>query len=408
MAINASRATAFAFCAFSLLAPRLASAADNVKGIDLFIEACHWQGTNPAMIRTGYAEFEVAVTTTLPTDADIRAEIDSRCQGIREAIATQPDPKIRAVYETALTKIPELVRVRRTGKKQSRIKVLFAGNSPSGKRRYDVANYDPAIGGWERPVFALRRDASKEGGDNAMYDESALMATLGKTTYGVVEFQAFGRMQGTPSRFATAALLQNSDPDLFKFSHGAVEKFKADVAQLARPGTIDPYQLAGKTTYERGAVAYIVETRAKPADALLQRYWIDPSRGHVCPLIQLYDSQGRLVLEWRSASYFLHVESGLWFPASCIYTEYSADTGAIRKRTDYRIDQNTLKLNQPVSDEEFTIQIPEGATVLDARGAKQRNYRAVKATTLSFAENGLDLGSKPLALATSAQTSRPR
>ena len=32
-------------------------------GIDLFIEACRWQGLDPAMIRTGYAEFEMEGTT---------------------------------------------------------------------------------------------------------------------------------------------------------------------------------------------------------------------------------------------------------------------------------------------------------------------------------------------------------
>ena len=36
--------------------------AEELDGIDLFIQACQHQGLNPVMIRTGYAEMEVEIT----------------------------------------------------------------------------------------------------------------------------------------------------------------------------------------------------------------------------------------------------------------------------------------------------------------------------------------------------------
>jgi len=97
-----------------------------------------------------------------------------------------------------------------------------------------------------------------------------------------------------------------------------------------------------------------------------------------------------LVAEWKSNGYFLHEKSGLWFPAKYSYTEY-VDGKTIREQRTYEIDRKTLQVNQAVSDEEFAVTVPVGATVLDVRRGKRLNYVASNPVTLSLAEGGLDL-----------------
>jgi hypothetical protein len=109
-------------------------------GIDLFIEACRWQGLNPAMISTGYAEFEATVTKPPPSESEIQKEIEKHCDGVRQLLGKQTDEKLRSHLETVLQNIPKVVRARSTGTRRSRIKVLFDGNDVTfGKRRFECA-----------------------------------------------------------------------------------------------------------------------------------------------------------------------------------------------------------------------------------------------------------------------------
>jgi hypothetical protein len=87
----------------------------------------------------------------------------------------------------------------------------------------------------------------------------------------------------------------------------------------------------------------------------MQRYWIDASRGYVCPLIQFYDNSGKLTEEWKSSDYFLHEKSGLWFPVQYTHTEFVAEMGEIREQRRCQLDRETLRINQPVADAEFAI-----------------------------------------------------
>ncbi|NQT14320.1 MAG: DUF1573 domain-containing protein [Planctomycetes bacterium] len=377
--------------------PVIANGADEaVTGIDLFIEACRWQGLNPAMIRTGYAEFETVVTTPSKSEKEIQEEVEERSKGLREFFATRTEEGAQADLERVMEELPKAVRARSSGRRRSRIKVLFGGNDITfGKRRFEVVNFDPAAEVWEQPLTAIRRNATKQGGDNVLWDESAFMATISNGTVGgIAEFQAFGRMQGMVSKLTTVALLGGTDTEVFEFPQQAIEAFKGELARRESEGQLSLYQLAGQAEYDGGAIARVVETRAK-GEVLAQRYWIDASRGHICPLIQYYLPNGRPQTEWKSSDYFLHERSGLWFPEHHSHTEYAPGTGEVRELREYTLDKTTLQINQEVSDEEFAVQIPEGATLLDDRSGKLARYRAAGPVTLSLAKGGLDLESNP-------------
>ncbi len=383
-------------------------AEEAATGVDLFVEACRWQGLNPAMIRTGSVELELLVTTPQKSTKEIQEEVDQRSKELHEFIQMQEGEEIRSDLEGALKKLPDVVRARNTGARRSLIKVLFGGNdSTFGKRRCEVINYNPAAEGWDKPLLGLRRGLTKDGEDTALWDEGAFMATVSRTGILVPEFQAFGRMQGFASKVATMALLGGTDSELFEFQQSDIEAFKAGIVRMKIEGKADLYRSAGEEEYDEGAMAYVVENCLN--GKVLQRYWIDASRGYICPLIQYYDQNGKLQREWKSSDYFLHEKSGLWFPERYKYTVNQENTGELREQREYTLDRNTLQINQEVSDEEFSVQIPVNASVLDTRSGKQVHYRAAEVVTLSLAKGGLELDSlRGLVLAEPAKPIAPR
>ena len=59
---------------------------------------------------------------------------------------------------------------------------------------------------------------------------------------------------------------------------------------------------------------------------------------------------------------------------------------------EYRIDKLSVDVNFPITDEEFAIEIPEGAKVTDDRkGKASRQYKASDNGILSLGKGGLDL-----------------
>jgi hypothetical protein len=140
--------------------------------------------------------------------------------------------------------------------------------------------------------------------------------------------------------------------------------------------------------YDNDASAVVLET--KMDNKLVQRYWIDPSRGYVCPLIQVYDTKtSHLKEEYKSENYFIHEETGLWFPKKHEEFEYET-SGQLKISREYEIDAATFKVNQTVSDKEFAVDVAEGYNVTDNRDKKNDEYVAVEKGTLTLGELNLD------------------
>jgi hypothetical protein len=381
-----------------LAATATAKDADKPTGIDLFIEACHSQGLNPAMIRTGYAELEVTTTKLELSEANLQKQVDAAAKSYREAMKKMPDEKSHAQIEQTIKNLPNVIRIN-NAERRSRVKMLFDGNDVElGRRRMEESFFEPVFTRkWTKPGIALRNGLSKSGEDSISWQPSQNMAVVSRDGSYSIEFQAFGRMQGLPSRLITVTLLSGTDMLRFEFLSENVAKVKAQYSAMAGEGNIKPFDLTGETKYDGNAVAYVVESRVKTSSGpcVVQRYWIDASRGYVCPLIQLYDNEGRLGEEWKSSDYFLHEKSGLWFPVHHIHTQYIPETGKLREQTTYLLDRNTLRINEDVSEKEFAVQLPIGATVLDAREANQPNYTVRGPVTLSLVKGGLDLETMP-------------
>jgi hypothetical protein len=401
--MNAFRVTTLAASVLLGLGVALSAGCVEVRGeeqsgADLFIEACRHQGLNPVQLRSGYAEFEVEIRTPPLTELEIQKKVDEEVELMRKHMANAVNDVGRRHVEQAIRDTPARIRSRNLGIERSRSKVLFRGNDRSeGYRRHEILRFDPVTTTWSgKPEVLVQRGMNERGG-SVMWDPQARHAMVLDTVWSSEEFQAFGRLQGEPSRVATALILQGSNPSDFRFTPQGIASFTSTVAQMERGGTIAAYRLVGEERYDGDAVAKVVESRKKSAgkEQVLQRYWIDPARGCICPLIELYDDSGRVTERWKSSDYILHEPSGLWFPALHVHTTFKPQTELFAEERTYRFDPRVLLINQAVGDADFAVDLPTGARVLDARNQAQVSYKATKPVTLSLGNGDLDLKSIP-------------
>ena len=391
--------TAVRVCFFATLVLACAEGVcDEQSGGELFIEACRHQGLNPIQIRSGCFEYEREIRTQPLSEREIQKRIDDHIELVRKHMAKALTDVGRRSVEQQIRDTPAFIRSHSLGIERCRVKLLFRGNDVSdGCRRQEVAQFDPVTQRWDAEPDVMLGHGVDDGTNNVVWNPDAKLAYILSTPLASEEIQEAGRMQGLPCRMATAALLHGTNPREFQFATEAVELFKAKIAEIERGQKVAVYRLAGEQKYDGDAFATVVESSKILAGnvQVLQRYWIDPARGYVCPLIEFYDDAGLLTERWKSSDYFLHKPSGLWFPAVHVHTRFDPKTGLFTEERTYRLNPDTLQINQPISDAEFMVQLPSKASVLDARTSTQVRYKVTEPITLSLAKGGLDLASMP-------------
>ena len=329
-------------------------------GVDLFVRACQFQGHNPAMIYSGYANIEMETITKPPTQSEIEREIQWQIDRLSKSGYARLDEEqaikdIRRVEESRFHK-------------RIRASILFSGNeSDHGKRRLEMSTYEPLLEVWEKPVVSLTGQYQKSTA-SVLSVSGVQQVNILDRELGLADFHVFGRMRGMPSRLASVAMLDGTSPDRFVFTENGIQKFKNEVAVRAKAvgGT---FLIESHVEYDENAVAAQVVVRVGNIKA--QEYWIDASRGYVVPKIIFYDN-GRIKEEYKATQYFLHVKTGLWFPEKYEEIEYDPKSGDVVREKKYRIDTLTFRLNERVADEEFSLDIPEQYKVVDNR----KNRRA--------------------------------
>ena len=217
--------------------------------------------------------------------------------------------------------------------------------------------------------------------------------------YQAVPFQKFGRIQDMFSKTSTVSMLDSSNLDRFVFLPDKITEFKKMLDQLASQSQLSILQIVGSTPYDGGTSNAIILESKNSKGVVYMRYWIDPSRGYICPLAQQFEPEsGKLLKEYTAKNYFLHEKSGLWYPQECEEKTWDASGNILQESKLYQINPTTFQINQPVSDEEFYIDVAEGMSVVDDRDAPKKghpykgvSYRAKEKGTLSLAAGGLDL-----------------
>jgi len=137
---------------------------------------------------------------------------------------------------------------------------------------------------------------------------------------------------------------------------------------------------------------YILESAVE--GVVTQRYSIVPSLGYICPKIEIIDiTTGNLVEMYEAKDFVKHTPSGLYYPTSYTELHYNVSNKAMVQK-DFKINKETLFLNEKMSPQDFALDIPEGYSVLDRRDGKEVEYIATASGVLSLDKDGLNLKKK--------------
>jgi hypothetical protein len=355
-------------------------------GFDLFVKACQYQGHNPSMIFSGYAE----VIATSRSELQISNETKDFL--IKDAKKRIKDAK---QLQSVLDGIEKTVKKSQKGDDViRREKNLFLGNeSETGWRRSESsAKYKEDDSRWQEAMVMLKHGNKKSNGI-CIERAGSRNTRIGYDFLAFKEFSRFGRMQGLPSVMASLVLLDGTPPDKFKFTSNGIKKLKSEIENIGKKDTsFVLLKVTGETFYDDSkSKAVIVESSYK--GKVTQRYWIDASRGYVCPMIQIYEfNSDELLEQYKSSDYFLHQESGLWFPKRYSELRKNASTKSILEDADYLIDANTFWFNRKVSLKEFSIDIPENEFVVDNRNKNETKvYKSIEKGELTLVKSDFEL-----------------
>ena|GEM_PF-2785956 len=355
-------------------------------GADLLIEAVRYRVANHTLVHS--LSYVTEQTYRVPTRSmeEIEKEAEEEELAVRRDFKDDPNPP------PWLDDIRDHVRKRSMQTSVlSRFTVKY--KAPNFSRKLlslTIERECQGPTGWEEEITVLETnivstDSSSEGLQWLHQNRTAYV----NETQGYTEtLLNFGRIQGRAVAPLLFLLFQDTDIEKYEFSETNIAKLKEELKRQSQLGEVEAAKTIGIATYDGDARAYVVESSKN--GKVLERYWIDVNRGFVCPLIQYYDINGKLLSEYKSENYFLHERSGLWFPQ--LYKEMTTSSDGKQEFKEYRIDQSSLDVNFPIADDEFLVEIPAGAEVIDSRkGKDSKRYKAIDNGVLSLGKDGLDL-----------------
>ena len=371
-----------------------------MSGVDIFIQACKNQGLNNALIRSGYAEMDVQEFRRIDVASE-KLRLERVIEEQKKMFKDDPD-----TLKTLITSLEEIINGLK-GKETNyfRYAILFKGNDPgTGLRRVTFDRRFDGSDDWN-PDFSFTRIIR---GDiqgksfTAIRGNTNNEVRISLGNYQAIPFQKFGRIQDMFSKTATISMLDSGNLDRFIFLPDKVEKFKKMLDQLASQSRLSILQIVGSTLYDGGTSNAIILESKNAKGVVYMRYWIDPSRGYVCPLSQQFDTEsGKPLKEYTARNFFHHEKSGLWYPQEYEEKTWGDHGNVLLESKLYQINPATFQINQPVSDEEFYIDVATGMSVVDDREDPKKGlytgltYRANENGSLSLADGGLDLSEMP-------------
>ncbi|GHT22018.1 hypothetical protein FACS189419_03930 [Planctomycetales bacterium] len=366
----------YCFCVIAVLSLFAVSLSSAEDGIEMFVQACKHQGRNPVMFYSGYADMEYEKTEKpyipvfTPNDgiADYEKQYYAELAK-KDVITTRYRSSLLFLGGSADTQLRKI-------------------NSMRFDERYDK-KWKPTRLGISKTTFSW----GKQTKESARWDNSISFMEICKNDFWHPRFWEFGRLQGGPTVMATLTLLEMREPERFRFTPNGIKRLRDSFERKEKESGYKIFKIKGKTQYDDNkATATVIESSA-PDGTVTVRFWIDASRDYVCPLIQYFDTKGKLLEEHKSSNYFLCNPPGYWYPENYVYTKNDPQTDKLVQRESYNIDKKTFWLNRNITEADFYMDVPAGLVIHDDERVKnsRRYYDAVENGILSFAEGHIDL-----------------
>ena len=351
------------------------------EGIDIFLKAVVSQQTG-SVIFSGEASYEMNGGVS-KTDEEIQKEA--------ELIVAEHNTISPGRSPLDLQEVLENLRAQYA--EQRRVSGNFRFDYSQKELQYVETQmiYDDND---ENPVTVIeKRDprslGNKKSVESAMFDSSISQVIVSHTWTKLAEFEQFGRARGV-SALLVSALVQEKGEDAAR--EGILELTKKLYGNKEDSGDEDVsiLKIVDRQPYENDATAYTIETAVK--GQVTQRYVIVPEMGYICPKIEIFDNKtGKLIQEYEASDFVLHQSSGLYYPTR--YREFKNDrlSGSKSESWEYVIDQETLSLNEKMSPNDFTLDLPKGTVVADSRDGNSITFIAEESGTLSLEADGFVL-----------------
>ena len=387
--------TLLAFVSAALLRVPPVSAGED--GLDLFLDAVEAQLGDGGIV-SGSGSYNITLTPGPRSEEEIQAEIDRRIAMLKED--AEANPAVREAVEAAIENVPRDIRAKYTVVRRFYGSFRFdysEKNTEYIKKAFSeyFVKEDSALADLpeRETVMIQKRDlgGGRPSAEKAVYEMKASQVTVDDIPAAAEDFRTFGRI-----RSSTTDLVRS----LYAREGGvaAREKVKAQLTEVfggMRIGDADVkmFEVVETKPFMDFGEAKTLESRI--GGKIVQRNVIVPNLGYISPLTQYYDYEtGNLTEEYTAKDFVMIGSTGLYWPMVCTEAKYDRVTGNLIEKKSYHFQQLSLKLNQEMSPEDFSVGFRRGTIVLDGRGGKNDLFVAYKTGDLSLAPGGLDLEKK--------------
>ncbi|MDR2172304.1 MAG: hypothetical protein LBP59_19340 [Planctomycetaceae bacterium] len=345
------------------------------EGISLILKAFEFTGENPSIISSCSAQFHV-------------------------------------ITKNSSNQFPDNVK---TSEKD--IKILIRGNNMYAakedankyKRFLSVTEWQPQLGMKWNTITITMGSVNKDSYIAFEYKPTQRLLERFRGTRNIrsiPEVQRFGRIFLMVEIFSSI-LVHKLDRERYLFSENLVKEINDELKKSNLS-----CEIIGEVTYDGNATAKVIEI--KQGKTCIGKYHIDISRGYLCPYLWCKDDNHSF--ECTSKDYFKEKNTSLYYPKNIIRKEnftikqIPIDTN---RTEEFQLVPDTFQLNQPISDEEFTLEIPVKTHIHDYLPRKSFigltkeevnkllkeekpqseiiQYRSIKKGKISFTGNSYDV-----------------
>lgn len=387
--------TLLAFVSAALLQALPVSAGED--GLDLFLDAVEAQLGDGGIV-SGSGSYNITLTPGPRSEEEIQAEIDRQIAMLKED--AEANPAVREAVEAAIENVPRDIRAKCTVVRRFYGSFRFdysEKNTEYVEKAFSeyFVKEDSALADLpeRETVMIQKRDLGGErpSAEKAVYEMKASQVTVDDIPAAAEDFRTFGRIRSSMADLVRSLYAREGGV-------AAREKVKAQLTEVfggMRIGDADVkmFEVVETKPFMDFGEAKTLESRI--GGKIVQRNVIVPNLGYISPLTQYYDYEtGNLTEEYTAKDFVMIGSTGLYWPMVCTEAKYDRVTGNLIEKKSYHFQQLSLKLNQEMSPEDFSVGFRRGTIVLDGRGGKNDLFVAYKTGDLSLAPGGLDLEKK--------------
>ncbi|GHT17138.1 hypothetical protein FACS1894189_2480 [Planctomycetales bacterium] len=156
------------------------------------------------------------------------------------------------------------------------------------------------------------------------------------------------------------------------------------------------YQISETVIYDNGYRASVVEVTVD--GQVYNRFWIDPSRGYICPLAQVMLG-GKTMFEHIASDFVQDTSSHLWYPTKYRYKTpnmfkpQGGSSALPDNYSEFTLIPDSFALNKKMPDGLFALDMTSGEEISDLRIGGDTVFVAKDNGVLSFKNGDIDLRS---------------